>query len=114
VINFKLIQSFYSDDHKGCIANTAKLEARAKNLQANRVAVDASIANEGDSDPNPEARIAALAAGRDVPPPPVPLLARRLEIMTAQRDCDEALDYLAGNVARIGDQCREVRCSVHT
>jgi hypothetical protein len=96
-ITFKPIQSFYSEGHKANIANTAKINAKVKDLCTECDAIDASIAaNEDMKDPNPEARIAALADGRDAPPTVPPPSARRLEILYDLRDCNEALDYLAG------------------
>ena len=94
MIKYNPKDSYYTDEHKKNLANAAKLKATAKDLYAQRDAIFAAIAKGENPDPNPEARLVALAEGRSAPPPTT-LSARRLEILYAIKDSDSAQDYLA-------------------
>src|ERR1700694_1074507 len=70
-----------------------KLTAYGKDLRAELAAGDAS--KDEHIEANAEARIASHIAGTNVAPPK-PWATRRTEILYAERDNEEALDWLAG------------------
>jgi hypothetical protein len=95
-IQFKPIESFFSDDDKAILANTAKLNANGKALRAKRDALTARIdKGETPTGPDIKARIASLIDGKPVAEV-ASLEAQRLEVLYAIRDNEDALDYLAG------------------
>jgi hypothetical protein len=95
-IEFKSIESYFTEDDKAVIANTAKLNANGKTQRAKRDALTARIdKGETASGPNITSRIANLIEGKPVGEV-ASLEAQRLEILYGIRDNEDALDYLAG------------------
>ncbi len=95
MIQFKPISSYYSDDDKAVIARKAELAAAGKCRKIELAEVDATIAKQGDTNPNPDDQVQSLIAGIDVPRPQ-PLSAKRTELQYIIRDIEMASDFMAG------------------
>src|SRR6266478_2124308 len=87
MIQFKPISSYYSDDDKAVIARKAELAAAGKCRKIELAEVDATIAKQGDTNPNPDDQVQSLIAGIDVPRPQ-PLSAKRTELQYIIRDIE--------------------------
>jgi len=94
-IQFKPVESYFTEDDKAILADKAKLKALGKTFFAKRDAFTALIdKGETVAAPDLKTRIANLIDGKPVTQPPT-LEAQRLEVLYAIRDNEQTLDELA-------------------
>ncbi len=105
------LDKYYTDDERAIFARDKDLEATGKRLRRDLAVIDASIAAGENADPNPEQRLDALVKGITLATPRS-WADRRIELLYANRDVEQARDYLADKI-RVANLAAGERLAKH-